>query len=343
MELSLGDLARPERHQGPVDITGVAPAALTHYLRQMLLIRLAEERIGDMITAGKIVCPAHLGIGQEAVAVGISAHLRVTDRIFGAHRSHSHYFALGGGAHEIFAEVLGKVTGCSKGMGGSMHLHDGKRGLFGTVPIVAGTVPLAVGAALAARMDGKGDVAVAYFGDGAVEEGVIHESLNLASVFKLPVLFVIENNLFSSHLHVSLRQPSDRMARFGEANCMRSETIDGNDIIRVAQVAGSMIQQARDGQGPALLEAVTYRWRGHVGPREDVDVGVNRQVDLAAWKGCDPVKRLFKAMEAKGLINQSDYNRIVADIENEIEQAWRRAECDPYPHHEALLECVYAP
>src|SRR5687767_10364858 len=149
MELSLGDLALPERYQEPLDITGAAAGELKHYLRQMLLIRMAEERIGDMVTAGRIVCPAHLGIGQEAVAVGISAHLRATDRVFGAHRSHSHYFALGGGAREIFAEVLGKVTGCSKGMGGSMHLHDGKRGLFGTVPIVAGTVPLAVGAALA--------------------------------------------------------------------------------------------------------------------------------------------------------------------------------------------------
>lgn len=338
----LGRLADPACFTGPLDIAGCDAVRLVEQLRVMLLIRLAEERIGDAVAAGQVHCPCHLGIGQEAVAVGISQHLRKTDRVFGTHRSHSHYLALGGEVEPLFAEVLGRVTGCSKGMGGSMHLYGAAVGFAGSVPIVAGTIPLAAGAALAAQMDGKGDIGVAYFGDGAAEEGAVHETLNLASVFKLPLLFVCENNLFSSHLHISLRQPRDAIARFADAHAVSYEIVDGNDVVAASRAAGRLVEQARKGEGPGFLETVTYRWRGHVGPREDVDVGVNRSGDLPLWKRRDPVRRLLEALEAAGAMTRRQFDDMQAAVAAEIGEAWRRAEAAPFPAPAALLDLVYA-
>jgi pyruvate dehydrogenase E1 component alpha subunit len=339
---SLGALADPDSFTGMLDIGSREPEVLRAQLRMMLLIRRVEEKIGDGVTAGKIVCPCHLGIGQEAVAVGISEHLRPSDRIFGAHRSHTHFLALGGGVYPLLAEVLGKEDGCSKGMGGSMHLYAGNIGFMGSVPIVAGTVSLAVGAALAARKDAKGDVAVAYFGDGAAEEGVVHESLNLASVLKLPVIFVCENNLFSSHLHISLRQPADKVGRYGEAHGIPTETVDGNDVVAVSAATRRLVANMREGGGPGFLEAVTYRWRGHVGPREDNDVGVNRGEDLARWKARDPIRRLADAMKSAGMLDQAAQERIDEQVQREIGEAWARAELAPFPPASSLLTRVYA-
>lgn len=337
----LGNLADPTQLNEYLNISGQDKGTLIKQLKMMMTIRSAEEKIADMVSAGKIKCPCHLGIGQEAVAVGVSAHLRSTDRVFGAHRSHSHYLALGGNVEELFAEVLGKITGCSKGMGGSMHLYDGAHGFMGSVPIVAATIPLSVGAALAAKMDGKGDVAVGYFGDGAAEEGVLHESLNLASSLNLPVLFVCENNLFASHLHIGLRQPSDSIARFARAHQIHSEVVDGNDVVGVAEATKRMIDRARKGEGPAFLEAVTYRWKGHVGPSEDMDVGVKRNQDLAKWKGRDPVNRLAKAMEQERMLSPVDLSKSQEEINTLIDIAWENAEQAQFPDQAALLGLVY--
>jgi TPP-dependent pyruvate/acetoin dehydrogenase alpha subunit len=339
----LDDLADPSKFTAKLDISGCDCALLKAQLRMMLVIRRVEEKIGDGVTAGTIVCPCHLGIGQEAIAVGISHHLRASDRVFGTHRSHSHFLALGGSVYSLLAEVLGKLDGCSRGMGGSMHLHAPKHGFMGSVPIVGGTVPLAVGAALAAKKDKRGDVAVAYFGDGAAEEGVLHESLNLASAFKLPVLFVCENNLFSSHLHISLRQPANRVARYGHAHRMRAESVDGNDVVAVSDVSNELVARMRQGEGPAFLEAVTYRWRGHVGPSEDNDVGVNRGVDLVRWKGRDPIRRLFEALkDNSSIMDDGEWELMNDEVVNQVAEAWTRAEAAPFPADRALLDLVYA-
>ena len=338
----LGALADPQAFTGPVDISGEDPQKLLRQLRDMLVIRKVEELIGDMVTAGKVACPCHLGIGQEAVAVGVSAGLRKTDRIFGAHRSHSHYLAMGGDIHALLAEVLGKEDGCSRGMGGSMHLHDASNGFMGSVPIVAGTVPLAVGAALAAKMDGRGDIAVTYFGDGAAEEGALHESLNLASNFRLPVVFVCENNFFSSHLHITLRQPELSIARFAAAHAVPYKVVDGNDVVAVASAALRLTAAAREGHGPGFLEAVTYRWRGHVGPREDIDVGVNRNGELGLWKNRDPIRRLTDALLAAGQLVPDDVERLQNDVAGLVDDAWRRAELAPFPAAASLFDAVYA-
>ena len=339
---SLGDLADPHRHQQPIDVTGQDLEKLLAQLRMMLRIRHAERFLADGRRDGLIGGPVHLGVGQEAVAVGVSAELRKTDRVFGAHRSHSHVLAMGSSLRRLFAEILGKDTGLSRGMGGSMHLWDQPNGFYGSVPIVSGTVPLAVGAALAAKMQDCGDVGVSYLGDGAVEEGVVHESLNLARMLMAPAIFVVENNLFASHMHISLRQPKEATARFAAANDIPYEIVDGNDVVKVRAAAARLIGHARAGRGPGFLEAVTYRWYGHVDWREDIDVGVNRSADeVSAWRKRDPISRLVAGLQALGLIDADQLAAIEVEMANEVAVAWEKAQADPYPPLSALTSRVF--
>lgn len=340
---ALGSLADPSTLNGPLDIRGSDTDVLLAHLERMLLIRRCEEKLGDMKRDGVVRGPVHLGIGQEAIAVGVSRHLRETDRVFGTHRSHAHALALGVSPEGLFAEVTARSAGVSRGMGGSMHLWQGTVGFHGSVPIVAGTVPLAVGAALAARMAGKGDIGVAYFGDGACEEGVVHESLNLARMLKVPVLFVVENNLFSSHLHVSLRQPSDCMARFADAHGIEAEVVDGNDVLAISRAAQGLVGRARSSGEPGFLEAVTYRWRGHVDWREDIDVGVNRSAeDLQRWKMRDPVRRLADALLAEDRATRAALQDIESRVASAVESAWLASQRSPHPAPAALTDYVYS-
>ena len=325
-----------------MELPGTDFAGYRRMLASMILIRAAEELIGDMVTLGSIKCPCHLAIGQEAPAVGVAEHMRAGDRLFGAHRSHAHYLALGGSVHGLMAEVQGKNTGASRGMGGSMHLIDTAHGLYGTVPIVGATIPIAVGAGLAAKLDNKGGVAVSFFGDGATEEGVFHESMNLAAILRAPVLFVCENNFFSSHLHVNLRQPADSTCRYAEAHRVPWRRVDGNDVVAVAEAVGQFVAEMRNGGGPRYLEAVTYRWRGHVGPREDEDVGVKRKDDLAIWKGRDPIRRLAEGLMLRQRLDDRALAAMHADAKAKVAAAWEQASGDPYPPLEALMDHVYA-
>jgi len=338
----LGALADPLSFREPILLGDANPMKLLHWLGQLIKIRCAEEKIGDECARATIKCPCHLVIGQEAPAVGVAEHIRNGDRVFGAHRSHAHFLALGGSLHLLLAEVLGKDTGCSRGMGGSMHLLDRKHNFFGSVPIVGATVPIATGAALAAKMDGHGGIAVSYLGDGATEEGVFHESLNFASVFKLPILYVVENNLFSSHLHISLRQPFDSICRFAVSNGVGWQRVDGNDTVAMARATERAINIARCGGGPQLIEAVTYRWRGHVGHREDNDVGVLRKEGLSEWKKRDPIARLATAMKTAEILTEDRLNSIWAESRAAVGLAWLSAVSDPYPPPTALLDRVYA-
>jgi pyruvate dehydrogenase E1 component alpha subunit len=338
----LGSLADAGAPVAPLDVAGAQRPTLERYLRDMLTIRLAEEAIGALVEEGLARTPCHLAIGQEAIAVGVSASLRRSDRIFGGHRSHAHLLALGGDLDGLFAEILGKASGLSRGMGGSMHLYAPSVGFQGCVPLVGATIPIAVGAGLACRLDGGDAIAACYFGDGAAEEGVFHESLNLAASQRLPVLFVCENNLFSSHLDILLRQPSDRIARFADAHCVRALTVDGNDVLAVAAAADALTRHARSGGGPAFLEAVTYRHRGHVGPKEDVDVGVRRTMsELTLWKRRDPIGRLSAAMQAAGMAGEGRCDALRAEIGVRIAAARALAESAPYPDATALLGAVF--
>ena len=339
---TLGPLADPKAFTEPLDLAQVDSAWAVSKLRDMLRIRVAEEVVAELSESGEARCPCHLAIGQEAVAVGVSAQLKASDRVFGAHRSHSHFLALGGGFAELFGEVLGKEIGSSKGMGGSMHLYGPEVGFHGSVPIVGATIPIATGAGLACKMDGAGGVAVSYFGDGAAEEGVLHESLNMASILELPVIFVCENNLFSSHLDIHLRQPENTVARFAKAHDMRAHTIDGNDVVAVSRATADLVGRARRGEGPGFLEAVTYRWRGHVGSKEDIDVGVRRQPEeLAAWKNRDPVRRLADSLIKRGALAADGVSKMTSEIRAQCDEALSRARQASYPPVSNLLDFVY--
>ena len=340
--LASGEIENSPIIDEELDISALSSKDLIEQLTSMIRIRQAEVKIAEMRRDGHIGGPVHLGAGQEAIAVGISSHLRKSDRVFSAHRSHAHLLALGTDVRKLFAELLGKATGLTHGMGGSMHLWDQPNGFYGSVPIVAGTVPLAVGAGLAAKMQKSGDVAVAYFGDGAAEEGVVQESLNLASQLGIPILFVCENNFFSSHMHISQRQPIHSVARFAEANNIDSEVVDGNNVASVSEAAARLIAQSRARNVPGFLEVVTFRHYGHVDWREDIDVGVNRSAsEVEKWKSRDPINRLKRAILEKKILTDSEIESIYLNINSEIETAWKLATCDPYPAESELLRTVY--
>lgn len=340
--LASGEIENSPIIDEELNISAISSKILIEQLTSMIRIRQAEVKIAEMRRDGHIGGPVHLGAGQEAIAVGISSHLRKSDRVFSAHRSHAHLLALGTDVRKLFAELLGKSTGLTHGMGGSMHLWDQPNGFYGSVPIVAGTVPLAVGAGLAAKMQKSGDVAIAYFGDGAAEEGVVQESLNLASQLGIPILFVCENNFFSSHMHISQRQPIHSVARFAEANNIDGEVVDGNNVASVSEAAARLISQSRAKNVPGFLEVVTFRHYGHVDWREDIDVGVNRSAsEVEKWKSRDPINRLKRAILEKKILTDSEIESIYLNINSEIESAWKLAASDPYPAESDLLRTVY--
>ena len=337
----LKDLSDPSKYHGNIDINKFPVEYYIEGLEKMKLIRKAEETLGENVENGTIKCPCHLSIGQEAIPVGLAKFLNSNDFVFGNHRSHGHYLAMADDVHSLFAETLGKVTGSAKGMGGSMHVIAKESGFHGSVPIVSATIPVSVGAGLSAKLGGKGSVAVSYFGDGTTEEGTFHESLNLASFYKLPVLFVCENNLFSSHMHINERQPFDSVSRFAKSHNIPYFTIDGNDLNEVMACGKEAITNMRDGKGPYFIEAVTYRWRGHVGPDENIDVGLRRKEDLDIWKKRDPIGRLEKSLISSNVLDNNKINKTNNDLSDRIKNEWNRAMQDPFPELNQLLDTVY--
>jgi TPP-dependent pyruvate/acetoin dehydrogenase alpha subunit len=342
MNQNISQLINPLYFRDNIDIDGVETNTLIDMLRKMILIRKAEEKLSQHVESGKIKCPCHLGIGQEAIGVAVALVMKKTDRAFGAHRSHSHFLALNENTYSLFSEVLGKFDGCSHGMGGSMHIVDNENGFKGSVPIVGATIPIATGAGLAAKMDKTGDIAVSYFVDGSCEEGVLHESLNMASVMNLPVLYVCENNLFASHLHIDLRQPSNTTSRFAVAHGIKNCTIDGNDVVSMFKLLHNETSNMRINSNPFYIEAYTYRWKGHVGHRDDIDVGVKRGDQLELWKQRDPIKRLANSMIQNGIFSENDFLNLKEEITNKIESDWKKADEASYPNNDFLLKPVYS-
>ena len=309
---------------------------------KMTLIRKAEYKIANGRKNGLVGGPVHLGVGQEAIPVGISKYLNSKDIVFGAHRSHSHIISLGIDMRKFFAEILAKSTGVSKGMGGSMHLFDASIGFFGAVPIVAGTVPIAVGTALASNLKKERRISIVFLGDGAIEEGVVHESLNLARLNQCPIIFVVENNQFSSHLNINLRQPKVLTSRFAFANDIEASVVDGNNVMEICTVASNYTERIRNGQGPFFIEAITYRWFGHVDWREDIDVGVNRSYDdLNAWKKRDPILRFKNSLIKRTNISEDNLKMIENSIQNQVDAAWEEALNDPPPNWDQSKSYVF--
>jgi len=342
MTQEVSKLINPLEFRTNIDLNGIDKSILIEMLRKMIVIRKAEEKLSENVENGKIKCPCHLGIGQEAVGVAVAMVMRKTDRAFGAHRSHSHFLAINENTYALFAEVLGKFDGCSHGMGGSMHIIDNENGFKGSVPIVGATIPIATGAGLAAKMDKTGDIAISYFGDGSCEEGVLHESLNMASIMNLPVLYVCENNLFASHLHIDLRQPSNTTSRFAVAHKIENQITDGNDVVEMYKLLTKEVAKIRTTNSPFFIEAYTYRWKGHVGHRDDIDVGVKRGDELASWKERDPIRRLANSMIEQGFYSDIDYQNLLNEIQYKIDTDWSNAEKASFPVEDFLFKPVYS-
>ncbi|MBV9296559.1 MAG: thiamine pyrophosphate-dependent dehydrogenase E1 component subunit alpha [Acidobacteriaceae bacterium] len=303
-------------------------------------IRISEERIADLVTAGEIKTPCHFYIGQEAVAAGVCLALQKNDYVWTAHRSHGHYLAKGGNLASMLAEIYGKRTGCSKGRGGSMHLLAAEVGILGTVPLLSATIPLAVGAGLASKLRHDGRVSVSFFGDGATAEGHFHESLNLAAIYKLPVIFVCENNLYQCHMHIQEYLSEGDIYKSGDAHGIPGIVVDGNDVIAVHKAALEAVRRARAGEGPTLLECKTFRWRGHVGPSTDIDVGIRRRDDVCEWLPKDPIPPVMKRLLDLGA-TEADFDRIAEETLAELDQAVEYSRRSPYPAKHELLEHVF--
>jgi pyruvate dehydrogenase E1 component alpha subunit len=271
----------------------------------------------------------------------VCAHLTQRDYLTSTHRGHGHCIAKGVDTSGMMAEIYGKVSGSCRGKGGSMHITSPSNGFIGSMPIVGGTIPIALGAALTCRNQGSGNIAISYFGDGAVEEGVFHEALNLASIMSLPILFVCENNLFSSHLHISERQPSSNILRFAHANKIEGLTIDGNNIIEVSQQSSRLISEMRLTQQPRFIEALTYRFYGHVGHETDKNVGLNRKKDLKIWKQKDPVILLVNSLITNKEITENEVSKIERTVTDFVNKKWSEAEESAYPDQMQLLKNVY--
>lgn len=309
----------------------------------MLRIRMVEEKIVELYPEQEMRCPVHLYIGQEAIAAGVCAHLSEKDYLMSNHRSHGHYLAKGGSLRAMFAEIYGKAAGCSKGKGGSMHLVDLDVGIMGTTPIVAGSIPVAVGVAFGSVLKGEDRITVAFFGDAATEEGVFCESLNFAALKKLPVLFVCENNYFSVYSPLSVRQPAERdNLALVKAYGIAGERGDGNNVLEVYRATGKAVQYLRNGKGPYYLEFDTYRWREHCGPNYDNDLGYRTEEEFLRWRHRCPADNFERYLIKEGYTTPGKVVKIKKKISREIDEAVTFAKQCPFPDAGDAFIDVYA-
>ena len=322
-------------------VEDIPPTLLRWMYVTMLKIRKFEERVAELLFEEEIKCPTHLCIGQEAVAVGVCANLRRNDYVFSTHRSHGHYLAKGGDLKQLMAELYCRRTGCSKGKGGSMHIVAPEVGFMGSSSIIGGNIPLAVGTALASDVREDGRVSVTFFGDGATDEGVFYECLNFASLRKLPVIFICENNLYSTHLRLSFRQPADNIYQKAEGYMMPGIRIDGNNAIEVFRASREAIERARNGNGPTLIECRTYRWRAHVGPWHDLDFWFRTKEEVESWIARCPIKRHKEFLVNQEILSESEEEQISKQIDEEIEEALIFAKESPFPDECELTEDVF--
>ena len=308
--------------------------------RSMYRIRAVEEEIARRYPEGKMRCPVHLSIGQEAVPAAFAESVRATDFAVSTHRGHAHYLAKGGDLKSLIAEIYGKAAGCAKGKGGSMHLIDLGVNFMGTSAIVGNSIPIGVGLALSAQLKGTDQISCVFLGDGAIEEGVFYESVNFAAVRKLPVLFICENNLYSVYSPLSVRHPQGRsIAKMVEAMGVQTAEGDGNDALAIHQIMQGAVDKVRAGGGPYFLEFFTYRWREHCGPNFDNDIGYRTQEEFQDWQSREPISRMERAL------HQTDpavMDEMRAEVNAEVQAAFEYAEAAPFPAQSEAYQSVYA-
>jgi pyruvate dehydrogenase E1 component alpha subunit len=324
------------------DLSDILGERLLCLHRQTLRIRMVEEAIAERYAEQEMRCPVHLSIGQEATAVGVCHALLHSDRVFSTHRCHAHYLAMDGDLKAMLAEIYGKAAGCIGGRGGSMHLTDPAKGLIASVPIVASSIPLAVGAALADQIDGNKNVSVAFFGDASVEEGVFHESANFASLRKLPVLFICENNLYSVYTPLNDRQPPRQITELARAHGMSFASADGNDVAAVFKATQEAVARARRGDGPTFLLFDTYRWREHCGPGFDNHIGYRTEAEYETWRARCPIEASRVKLQGLNLLTPAEEEAMMAAFKREIDMAFEFAKAAPLPEPSWATAHVYA-
>ena len=322
----------------------LGPEAMLALFKHMLRIRMIEEEIAARypVEEQKMRCPVHLSVGQEAIAVGMSAVLRQDDQVVSNHRCHAHYLAKGGDLKAMLAELYGKAAGCCGGRGGSMHLFDPAAGVLLSLPVVGSSIPIGVGAALAFRQQGRDNVAVIYLGDAALEEGVYHESANFAALRGLPAVFVCENNLYSVYTPLDQRQPSRPLVEMARAHGLACCHVDGNDVRAVLRASAEAVDRARCGDGAGFVLADTYRWREHCGPFYDNDLGYRSEQEFQAWRERDPIARHRRLLTEAGVLGAEQEAAMARAIEDEIAEAFAYAEAAPYPEAATAGQGVYA-
>jgi TPP-dependent pyruvate/acetoin dehydrogenase alpha subunit len=295
-----------------------------------------EEEIARVYPTDKVKSPVHLSIGQEAISVGACEALRPDDVVFGFYRSHALYLAKGGDLKKMIAELYGKATGCARGKGGSMHLVDIEHGMMGTSAVVGTGLPQAVGYAYSLKYKGKDSIVANFFGDGAVDEGVFHESLNFASLKKLPILFICENNTYAINSRQVERQALPNIAERAEVYGIPATKLEDDDVLRLYHCIKEAVDQIRRGaSGPRFFECMTYRWKEHVGPGEDFHLGYRSRSEAEPWFQRDQVKRMGELLDP--LVRQ----RIEAEVELEIQEAFEFAEQSPFPDDDELYTDVF--
>lgn len=318
----------------------VDSAVLRDLHLRMVRIRLFEETAGRLMTAGELPGFLHLYVGQEAVAAGVAAALRTEDQVTSTHRGHGHIVAKGGDLYRMFAELYGRSTGYCHGKGGSMHISEYDLGILGANAIVAGGIPIAVGAGFTNRYRGTDRVSVTFFGDGATNNGAFHEAANMAAVLDLPVLFVCENNGYGEFTakarHMKIGDIAERASAYG----FGSLTVDGMDAVAVHQATANALDRMRDGGGPFLLEALTYRYYDHQGVK-GMRVPYRSQEEVDEWKARDPIPALEKVMTRRRAATKAQIRQVWEDVRQEVDEAVTRAEADPVPEPDQLLTDVY--
>lgn len=310
----------------------------------MLRMRRVEEIVADEYRTGSMRTPTHLGIGQEAVAAGVCQALEPSDTVYSHHRCHLHYLAKGGSLLGLLAELFGREAGCSRGRGGSVHLTDRPVGFIGSSPILGQGIALATGTALAYQMDGVRNVVATFFGEGACDEGAVYEAFNFASIRRLPVVYVCENNLYATETPLSARQaPDTDLCERARAFKIEARRVDGNDALAVHDAASEAIARCREGRGPFFLECMTYRWREHVGPMWDHEIGrqYRSREEVEQWMERCPVKRLAASLVAAGHCTQADLDAVLAGIDREVLHELEVARSSPWPDASTLFQNVY--
>ncbi len=318
----------------------LSPDKQLEMLRQMQVIRKFEERASDDYHAGKIYGVVHCYIGEEAVAVGVCSALEQGDRIISTHRGHGHCIAKGADLNRMMAELYGRVDGYCKGKGGSMHIADFDIGMLGANGIVAGGISIVTGAGLAAQMDGQGRVAVSFFGDGASNAGPFHECLNIAAAWKLPMIYICENNSYAAQTAAAATHAMPDVAGRAAGYGIPGVVVDGNDIFAVYREAARAVERARAGEGPTLIECKTFRWRAHTERKGQPDF--RTKDEIASWMAKDPIKRLVETLKAQGNLTDDALAAMERSVLADIENAVAFADASPFPKPEQALEDVFA-